>query len=552
MLSADEQAAAVARWKNDPVLFVEEVLGVETLEPWQRSGLEAIRDNDRISFKACHDVGKTWLMARAFLWFFITRYGSKVLTTAPTWAQVEKLLWAEINTAVKNSRFPLGGRCLNTEYKISDDWFAIGLSPRNEVNSGEGQGKTSSFQGFHAPAIMVIFDEATGVRPQVWDLAEGNLTSGEVKFIAIGNPTSRSSRFYDTFRDITWTNVSIPCFVSPNFKANKIFDYKGLEKEYNYLLTLDQENILARLKSYKTVNAYLLSLRWSMEKALKWGLKHPLFVSKVLGEFPADDENALIPLSIVERAQNREVIGGNEGVRTIGADIARFGTDLSVFTELVGLKHTRTETHAQADVAEVVDALINFGLKSGEDKETHIAIDVGNMGAGVIDFLKRAIKARGLSWKVYEIPFGAGFQREQYPKGIRGDEAFKNDKEHFVNQKARMFSLLAEDLRERISVLKNVMDGTDDVYQTELPDIQYKLNSKSKIQIESKEEYKSRTGKGSPDYADSLALANYARYIKGAVFNYRKLQKAKKRSFTGDGPNKDVTSRGLKRFKVKF
>ena len=111
---------------------------------------------------------------------------------------------------------------------------------------------------------------------------------------------------------------------------------------------------------------------------------------------------------------------------------------------------------------------------------------------------------------------------------------------------------MAEDLKERISILGTVLDVTDDVYQNELHGIQYKINGRSKIQIESKDDYKSRTGYSSPDFSDSLALANYGRYIKGAVFDYRKLKTPTKKTFSVTNERGDPMKKSLKRFKVNF
>ena len=51
--------------KNDPSLFVREVLGAEP-EEWQSEALKAIRDNDRVAVKSGHGVGKScfqsWLV----------------------------------------------------------------------------------------------------------------------------------------------------------------------------------------------------------------------------------------------------------------------------------------------------------------------------------------------------------------------------------------------------------------------------------------------------------------------------------------------------------
>jgi hypothetical protein len=75
--------------------------------------------------------------------------------------------------------------------------------------------------------------------------------------------------------------------------------------------------------------------------------------------------------------------------------------------------------------------------------------------------------------------------------------------------KAKLFVDLARDLKDEIVLLD------DEVYSEELPTIRYRYDSKGRWLIESKDDYKKRTGRGSPDSADSLALANSGRFNLG-------------------------------------
>ncbi len=72
------------------------------------------------------------------------------------------------------------------------------------------------------------------------------------------------------------------------------------------------------------------------------------------------------------------------------------------------------------------------------------------------------------------------------------------------------------------------------VYAEELPTINKDYNKKGQLVIESKKDYKKRTGRGSPDSSDSLALANFGRYdeIKIGVFT-RNNEETKHRTHAG-------------------
>jgi stage III sporulation protein SpoIIIAA len=69
-----------------------------------------------------------------------------------------------------------------------------------------------------------------------------------------------------------------------------------------------------------------------------------------------------------------------------------------------------------------------------------------------------------------------------------------------------MFDLLSRDIKKNIKMIP------DPVFAKQLPTIRKDVDSKGRLKIESKEDYKNRTGETSPDEADSFALCNFARY----------------------------------------
>lgn len=498
-VTAAEILQVTKRYQGDYAAFFREILGVE-LEDYQEKILAEIAAHDRIAISACHDVGKSWTLARVVLCFGTIFPYCKIVTTAPTGRQVEKILWSEIRSAYARSKVPLGGRMLTTEWKITEeeDWFAFGFSPRNEAIGGEGQGAQSSFQGFHAEGgVLVIFDEATGVKPGIWTMAEGLLTQDNVKFVCIGNPTDAQSEFAKCFKNRAWHKIKLNCFDSPNLKANGVVNMEVLKCEVEYCRTLDDEAFSRRMKSYKVVKGYLLTLRWVVEKALDWGFDHPLFLSKVLGEFPEEGENVAIPLRTVEQAQLRTYEPKEGDRRIIGVDVARFGSDSTVLTYLHGFSFVAKKVLTKKDTNEVAGEVIAFAAAYG--MPDIIVIDETGIGGGVVDVLsERRDEGGGIkeSVEVRGVQFGEGFDAERQPK----------EKERYVNVKARMVDLLAKDLKGDLCL------PDEDVYLEELPMIQYRYDSKGRMYIESKDEFKKRTGRGSPDHADSLALANFGRY----------------------------------------
>lgn len=503
-LSSENLIEAAEVFEQDPELFFEDVLGAQ-IEDYQRQILRAAVEHDRVAISACHDVGKSWTLARVALFFGACFPYSKIVTTAPTNRQVEMILWSEIKSAYARAKYPLGGRMLQTEWKLTEqgDWFATGFSPSNQAKTGEGQGTESTFQGFHAEGYtIVIFDEATGVRQALWTMAEGLLTSAKVKFICIGNPTSTQSEFYKCFANRAWFKIKLSCFDSPNLKVNGITNLEKLFAEVEYCRTLSDDDFMARMKGYKVAKPHLLTLRWVVEKALDWGMDSALFLSKVLGEFPEEGDNVLMPLRVVEEAQRREVkeIQAHER-KCIGVDVARFGSDSSVLTRLHGPKQGKVKRLNKRDTTQVVGEVVNM---CSEDMPDIIVVDETGLGAGVVDML---VELRNEGLKIHPhveirgVQFGAGVECV-----VDSCDHSSCEKAKYANLKARMFDLLAKDVRQNLCL------SDDEVYLAELPSIQYSYDSKGRMVIESKDQYKKRTGRGSPDSSDSLALANYGRH----------------------------------------
>lgn len=504
------------RAQSDPAFHVEHIQGVKRLETYQSQILEAIAKYDRVCIRSPHDVGKTFLMARVVLWFGSSFPQSKIITTAPTHNQVKRLLWSEIRTGWKKSKTPLGGEMLMTEWKLEEDWFAVGFTSKGDKDSGEGQGTASGFQGFHAPYILIIFDEATGIPRHIWNQVEGMLTSAHVKFVCIGNPTSRQSEFFKCFKDPAWHKIKISCFDSENLKANGIKHMADLEDEIAMVRALSDEDKEARLSSYVVVRPQLLTCKAVVAAAIKWGITHPLFVAKFLGDFPEEGENSLITLGDVEKAQlrwqerymgrkNEEMIPYKDPHgRYVGVDCAGYGPDKIVVVmiednlQVKRITIPKTSENLTGAIVGEITKLFNQRYRVPVEK---ILIDgTGGYGMGVIDGLrenqklkdKQTVPTLRSNILISDINFGGGFDDEE-------------DKKHYTNQKAKMYKLLGDALKEDLHLMQ------DQVYLEELPNILYSLNKKGQLMIESKEDYKSRTGMGSPDDSDAIALANYGR-----------------------------------------
>lgn len=515
----------LARVQKNPQIFIEKVLGVSTMEKYQAQICQDVADYDRVAVSACHAVGKTWLLARIVLWFLYCFPGAKIITTAPTNRQVEMLLWGEIGVAVKNALYNLGGHLTQKKLQIDSDWYAMGFSPAKTAGGDDnGEQKGSTFQGWHGEYILIVFDEAVGVPPDVWVQVEGLLTSGKiVKFVCIANPTTKNCDFFELFSMPSWKKVHLSCFDSPNLIANGISNKEELEKEIELLQGMDEGARLDRIKNYLKPVPHLISCQWVIEKALEWGIDDPRFQSKVLGIFPDLDDTVLIQGRDVEAAQARKHDCKSKGKRFIGIDVARFGDDKSCFTELVegenklGPVHTRTKKTSKKDLMETTGDAIRFIMDDWEGEQVIVGIDATGLGSGVYDRLIELQREGEIPRKIRFIELHYGMSVRNIQKGRKATKQEELEQKSYLNIKALMYNDLGQALKNELRLRK------DSTYNQQLPTIKYKFNSTGKMVIESKQDYKKRTGKPSPDESDSLAMANFVRRFTGYGDYLRKL-----------------------------
>jgi hypothetical protein len=81
-------------------------------------------------------------------------------------------------------------------------WFAMGLSTNDP----------SRFQGFHAPYILVVVDEACGVGAEIFEAIAAITVSDNAHVLLIGNPTDPNTEFYKAFQSPAYNKIHISAF----------------------------------------------------------------------------------------------------------------------------------------------------------------------------------------------------------------------------------------------------------------------------------------------------------------------------------------------------
>lgn len=483
--------------KNQRGYFAENVLGTQ-FEKHQRDLFLTLLNNSRVAVKSAHDLGKTFTVSTASLEALFGMGPAYIIVTAPTWNLVKNVFFSEIRKKYKGSKVPLGGKLNTADIDLGEvsgeKWKMIGFSPKTSVG-----GDASTFQGFHAPLVIIIFEEATGVPKALYTAAEGMLTSANVKWWCIGNPTDENSGFADLFKSSGWIKVSWPCFLSPNFIANDIKDIYDIRKESAYLRSLNEEERNHRLDSYKITAPQLLTVRWVMERYLDWGEESPLFQSKVLAEFPKGSDDSLVSLLRIEQCMNRDaeeegyVVKVNQDRIDIGMDIARFGSDNTVIKAICGNEEIFSKTFYKLDTVQSFLELKNvFNMFTG--REISCCLDATGIGSGVLDNCNNDYNiAANKLITVHEIHFGSNALQEEL----------------YVNKATEMALLLAN----RIKSPEGMLLQDNDILAAQISARKYKHDKNGRFWIESKDDYKKRMQGKSCDELDALMLAHYAGHL---------------------------------------
>ena len=422
--------------RENPNWFVQEVLG-NTLWSKQREIIESVRDNEMTTVRSCNGAGKSFVSANVVAWFLANFPESIVITTAPTTRQVEEILWQEIARVHAKAKFPLGGRMLKTKWDYGPKWYALGLSTNDP----------DKFQGFHAPHILGVIDEACGVESPIYEGMSSVLTSAGARLLLIGNPTEPEGEFYKSFSSPLYNKIHISAFDTPNFTGELGRKVPGLSTP-----------------------------EWVESRKMEWGEDSPAYIARVLGEFPDVSSSTMIPLSWIMKATLLD-LKPQEAPRTMGVDVARFGDDSTIIArrsgnELDGYRmFNKLDTEAIADEVES-----DFASFPGCEL---IAVDAVGVGAGVADKLRR----RGLPAIDIE----------------SGERAYQTTR--FNNKRTEMWFRLRELLRTNTLKLPD-----DDKMIGELSSPRYSFDVSGRYVLETKQEMKKR-GLKSPNIADAVVYA---------------------------------------------
>lgn len=442
--------------KEYPDLWIEEYLGCNM---WSLPKMiaRAVFAYPRVAVASASSTSKSHTAARVAVAFLYLFTPSTVITTAPTFRQVESILWREIREAWGSAKVELGGQLKATEIHINEKWFAIGLSTD----------EPERFQGLHNENVLVIGDEASGLSPDVYVAMENPLSSGNAHQLLIGNPTQPVGDFRDCFespaKSPLYKQFHISCFDTPNFTEF------GIDME-----DIRRGTYKEKIESRPLPRPYLISPDWVYERFQEWGENNILFQCYCLGKFPEAGVNTLVPAWVVDYCMETVKIEP-KGQLIASLDVSRYGDDETVFGVRQGNKVIAIEAWSHQDTTFTAGRTARF-LREYQPVVT--IIDAVGVGAGVVDNLK-----------------ANGFEVQEY----NGAEK-PLDTELFGNSRAEDYWHLQGMLKKAEIDLP-----PHPKMKSQLADLRYRYDIKNRLFIESKEQARNR-GVNSPDYADMLCM----------------------------------------------
>lgn len=267
-------------YHDDPVRFARDICQLEIDEP-QIEILTAVKNKEYVGVQSGHGIGKSCMTAVLILWWMSTRPDCRVIVTANTADQVNNKTWKELakvlNKTLNKSWFEWTATKL-TKRGSENTWFAIAATWSD--NNFE------SFAGTHADSVLMIFDEASSIPRELFEVAEGALTTNDCKAVMFGNPTRTTGYFYDKLSsESKWFALEIDSRKSNWTNKKKIQSWLEEYGEDSDFFRIRVKGQFPKSGSSTFISPYLIENSLKAERKL---ITNPI---KVLGIDVANSEN---------------------------------------------------------------------------------------------------------------------------------------------------------------------------------------------------------------------------------------------------------------------
>ena len=339
----------VETYQNDPVRFVQEMLGAEPFDYQKEFLREVASPTRRLSVKSGHGTGKSTTASWAMLWFLLLKYPCKVVVTAPTSSQLFDAMFAELKRWIKELPREIQG-LLN----VKSDRVELVAAPAEafiSCRTARAENAGEALAGVHSDNVLLVIDEASGVPEVVFEASAGSMSSVNATTVMLSNPTRSSGTFFESHNRMrhSWWTRTWSCEDSP-LVADEFID----------------------------------------EMRDRYGETSSAFLVRVMGEFPLADDDTIIPFHLVESAQHRDIEESPETNQIWALDVARMGSDKTALCKRTGSVVTDIKSWGGLDLMQTVGRVkAEFdALEVLEQDQLELMVDSVGMGAGVSDRLQ--------------------------------------------------------------------------------------------------------------------------------------------------------------------
>lgn len=477
LLDKGSAADRFAKYHDDPIAFFREELSVD---PWesedpQQQGqadiIRAVRDCDLVAVKSGHKISKSLTATGLSLWWVATRSNARVLLTAPTFHQVKNILWRELR--MLDQKRGIAAK-LGTVVPL-DPGTGVQLPNGNEI-VGISTKKQENMAGVSGANLLFIVDEASGYPDDLWEVLESGNSAGGAKILAISNPSRTAGWFFNLFRRKLkgWVLLTISSENTPNVRA--------------------KAKVIPGLATFEFIDR--------MREKIGPGYEtDPVYMVRVLGEFPLQATDAVIHLELLNRGTKRwtQPSPHQPGELVLGVDVARFGGDQNVIWPVRDLYAYQPVEAGPGDGPTVAMRVLEVAADQRVGPErVRVNVDGIGVGASVVDSLKASQACQDGWLVVVELQAGESPDEDQ--------------EQHFPRLRDQLWFGAREWLKDGGAL------PAHEQLEQELLCATYTFDLRNKQKVLAKDVMREVLGR-SPDHADAFCMAVY-RGKRGRWYEY--------------------------------
>ena len=460
-------------YQKDFLSWQADVLGFRTYKKMEGIAEAALfGDVPRTAIKSANGTAKSHTVSSMIAWVgSVFDVGETIsIISAPSIPQLEKVTFKYLKSF--KARAESRGRPLPGWIGEALEWKVKG--PEGNISLAYGRkppdvDAVSTFQGVRSEFgyTYVFFDEAGGMSRSMYTAAEAVMTGSGARFTAIGNPDNAGTEWQRIYTDKRYEGeynlFTLSAFDLPTFTGEVVYP--------------DDPEMQQRMLSSLT------QVSWVEHKKRVWGVDDARYLSKVLGEFPADSGNGFFSTGVINTAIETEIDEDLGRPAILGVDVARWGQDESVIYLNRGGRLRLLDSWGKSDL---VDSARRIHRAAQDCGAREVRIDASGVGGGVFDMLDRLGEFTDKVYLLIAIDGGAS----------------SPDPTQWANRRAYNHDSLRQQMVEGLIDI----DFEDEDLRDQLEIVTYKFNSRGGVQITPKDDMKTEMG-GSPDRLDAAIYA---------------------------------------------